>query len=604
MELGINHVAAAHESAVDKGDINRQQRSDSSCELAQAWLTQLNLALAAKDPDAAARLFRRDGEWRDLVALTGVIHTEFGHSGVRDMFQNGVQQAFVGVRIDEAFIPARVVRCGEAVIEAVIRFHTNRGAGIGVVHLIETVGETSVLARRLLTTLDSLRDFEERIGKHRPSGEQYSRTFGSENWSDLRKREVAYTDREPTVLIIGAGQAGLTLGARLRAMGIDNLLVDPHHAVGDTWRERYHSLTLHNEIWVNHMPYIPFPPTWPMYTPKDMLGNWFEGYYKALELNVWTSTTFAHGTFEEATDRWKAELETPEGARTVRPRHIVMAVGLSGRPNVPQLPGLDRFAGDVVHSGSFNTAQAYRGKNCVVIGTGTSGHDAAQELYSAGAATVTLVQRDPTTVLSIDPSSRLLYSVYEEGHSTEQADLIMLASGSYPSTAKSHRAITDDYRILDAELVRQLNAVGYNTDYGPDGTGHLMKQLEQGGGFYINVGCAELIIERKIQVLNWSDIDSIGAQGLHLVTGALVPADLIVMATGYKSLQSAVEEFFGTEVAQKVGPIWGFGPDGELRNMWRPTPQRGLWIAGGSFLQCRAYSKVLAQEIALSGVEA
>jgi cation diffusion facilitator CzcD-associated flavoprotein CzcO len=568
----------------------------------EAWLRTFNSAVAAGEASEAAALFAEQSEWRDLVAITGELRSRFGREGIREMLGDSFGARLGPLTIDESFTPWRTQRSGEPVMEALVRFNTSFGEGVGVLHLRDEPSHGVPAAQRLLTTLETLRGYEERIGERRPSGDQYSRTFGGKNWADLRAEESSYVDREPGVLIIGAGQAGLTLGARLRVMGIDALIVDPHETVGNTWRERYHSLTLHNEIWSNHMPYMPFPETWPMYTPKDMLANWFDAYAKALELNVWTETTFLGGSYDEDTETWEVRLQTPQGEKTLYPQHVVMAIGLSGRPNIPALPGLEDFEGDVVHSGSFNSAPDYEGKHCVVIGTATSGHDAAQELVNSGAASVTMIQREPTTVLSIDPVGRLLYAVYEEGHTTEQADLILLSGGSYPATEKGSRALTDMYREVDAELIHKLNAAGFRTDYGADDTGHIMKQHQRGGGFYINVGGSDMIIEGKIRVVNWADVTSIVPDGMKLESGELLPADLFVMATGYKSLQSAVQDLFGSEVAEKVGPVWGFGSDGELRNMWRPTPQRGLWIAGGSFLQCRVYSKVIAQQIAVAGV--
>ena len=80
-------------------------------------------------------------------------------------------------------------------------------------------------------------------------------------------------------------------------------------------------------------------------------------------------------------------------------------------------------------------------------------------------------------------------------------------------------------------------------------------------------------------------------------SGETLPADLIVLATGYKGQEALVGKLFGDEVAARVGPIWGFGDGQELRNMFARTPQPGLWFIAGSFAQCRIYSKVLGLQI-------
>ena len=98
-------------------------------------------------------------------------------------------------------------------------------------------------------------------------------------------------------------------------------MVDREPRVGDSWRRRYHALTLHNETRVNHLPYMPFPRSWPVFIPKDMLGNWFEIYAEAMELNVWTETELSGGTWDEAAGCWDVLLQargrdgTPNAAR-------------------------------------------------------------------------------------------------------------------------------------------------------------------------------------------------------------------------------------------------------------------------------------------------
>src|SRR6185503_18479333 len=148
----------------------------------------------------------------------------------------------------------------------------------------------------LITTLNEIRGHEENF---RRRGEDLANTrdFGAPNWLDRRNKARAYDDHDPTVIVVGGGQAGLSAAARLTQLGIDTLIVDRHGRVGDNWRTRYHSLTLHNEVHVNHMPYLPFPPTFPVYIPKDKLANWFESYVETMELNFWTGNELVTGTY-------------------------------------------------------------------------------------------------------------------------------------------------------------------------------------------------------------------------------------------------------------------------------------------------------------------
>src|SRR3569623_585862 len=173
-----------------------------------------------------------------------------------------------------------------------------------------------------LTALEELKGFEEQLGTTRPRGQAYSRDFRGPNWLDLRNASRGYADRDPAVLVVGGGQAGLAIAARLKQLKIDTLIVDREARIGDNWRKRYHALTLHNQVQVNHMPYMPFPPNWPVYIPKDKLANWFETYVDAMELNFWTGTEFDGGSYDAALARCTVTLRRADGSRrTMHPRH-------------------------------------------------------------------------------------------------------------------------------------------------------------------------------------------------------------------------------------------------------------------------------------------
>ena len=92
-------------------------------------------------------------------------------------------------------------------------------------------------------------------------------------------------------------------------------------------------------------------------------------------------------------------------------------------------------------------------------------------------------------------------------------------------------------------------------------------------------------------------IDIRGAGGVRLKDGTLREAELVVVATGYKNQQETVRAFLGDKVADRIGPVWGFDAGGELANMFKPTPQPGLWFLAGSLAQCRIYSRYLALQI-------
>jgi cation diffusion facilitator CzcD-associated flavoprotein CzcO len=315
-----------------------------------------------------------------------------------------------------------------------------------------------------------------------------------------------------------------------------------------------------------------------------------------MELNVWSGTEFESGAYDKKAGRWSVVLRREDGTkREMHPRHVIMATGLSGVPVIPDIPTLENFRGTVLHSTQYEDGEAWKGKRALIIGTGNSGHDIAQDLHSSGAKP-TLVQRNSTMVVNIEPSAQLPYALYDEGPPLEDCDLI---TTSIPlSLARtSHKLLTEQARKLDQKLLDGLERVGFRLNFGDDGTGWQFKYLTRGGGYYFNVGCSDLVAERQIGLVQYSDIAEFVAEGAKMRSGETLPADLIVLATGYQGQDTLVRKLLGDEVAARVGPIWGFGEGQELRNMFVRTPQPGLWFIAGSFAQCRIYSKYLGLQI-------
>ena len=574
-------------------------RTETSETIANHWLARFERALAGPDDILLETLFHPDSHWRDVLALTWHIRTVSGLDAILRALKAHVARANPSdFRTDtHRTAPRHVTRAGTNAVEAIFRFETNEGRGSGVLRLTPDASDGNTpKAWTLLTALDEIKGFEEQVGRSRPTGESFSRDFRGPNWLDLRKSAAEYVERDPVVLVVGGGQAGLSIAARLTQLQVDTLIVDREQRIGDNWRNRYHALTLHNQVHVNHLPYMPFPPNWPAYLPKDKVAGWFESYVESMELNYWTATEFRGGTYNETEERWSVPLHRADGTkRELRPRHIVMATGVSGIPNLPDIPTLRNFGGKILHSSQYGDGEAWKGKSALVIGTGNSGHDIAQDLYSSGAK-VTLVQRSPTLIVNIEPSAQLPYALYDEGPPLEDCDLITM-SIPLQLSRKSHRLLTEQARKLDKKLLDGLERVGFKLDFGEDGTGWQFKYLTRGGGYYFNVGCSDLIVEGEIGLVQFSDIAGFVAEGARTRAGDTLAADLIVLATGYKGQEVLVRKLFGEDVAARVGPIWGFGDEQELRNMFTRSAQSGLWFIAGSFAQCRIYSKYLALQI-------
>ena len=563
------------------------------------WLKQFELALSNNKADEAANLFADHGQWRDLLAFTWHIQTMDGREKIQRTLQQTTPKAQPKeLALAEERTPPRIVdRADVDCIEAFIKLDTIWGPASGILRLIpDENGPNGVKAWVLMTSLEEIRGHEEAIGDRRPSGENYSRSFGGDNWLDLRNKSREYKDREPAVLIVGAGQSGLTLAARLSVLGVDTLLIDKHQRVGDNWRKRYHSLVLHNEVYINHMPYMPFPPNWPVFIPKDKIANWFEGYAEAMELNIWMDTALVSGSYDEASGQWTIVVKNSEGTeRILRPRHIVFSTGVSAIPVQPDLPGLNDFKGEIIHSGAYLDGHKWAGQKAVVLGTGNSGHDVTQDLHSCG-VDVSIIQRSSTHIVSLREAQKV-YAHYFEGPPIEDNDLLAV-SLPYPVLVKSYQKSTRSMLRNDKTLLDGLKSSGFRlNDGGDDATGFQMSYLRRGGGYCFNVGCSDLIINGEVGLIQFSEIDTFISNGIKMKDGSIVEASLLVTATGYKNQQDTTRLFLGDTIADRIGKVWGFDEEGELRNMWRRTPQPGLWFTAGGLAQVRIFSKYLAMQI-------
>ena len=563
---------------------------------ARAWIADFAAAVQAADARRLDALFAAECHWRDILAFTWDLRTVSGAAAIAGrLLPKLAATAPRGFALAmDRTPPRRVTRAGTEAIEAIFTFETATGPCTGVVRLVSEGG--AARAWTLMTSLEEIRGHEDPANGKRWRDVDWKRNFGGENWLDRRNKARAYADHDPAVLVVGAAQAGLSVAARLGLLGVDTLVVDRDPRIGDSWRQRYHALTLHNETRVNHLPYMHFPKSFPVFIPKDMLANWFELYAEAMELNVWTGTEVTGGSWDDAAQCWSVTLKRANGTtRVMRPRHIVMANGVSTTPIMPDLPGLKDFKGAVRHSSKLGSGRDWAGKRALVLGTGTSGHDVAQDLAVSGAAEVSIIQNRPSLVVSLK-EAQAPYMLYDEEISFEDKDLLA-TSFPYPVMRRAHQRMVVMNRHADKALLEGLERRGFRLNFGEDDTGWQIMYQNRGGGYYFDAGCSQMIIDGRVGLLQFSDIDRFGPEGAIMKDGSVTPADLIVLATGYEGQAAAARRLFGDAVGDRVGQVWGFDDEGELHGMWRPTGQKGLWFHAGGLAQCRIYSKVLALQI-------
>ena len=568
------------------------------------WLTAFEAALAAEDLDAAERLFGEDCYWRDLVGFTWNIVTVEGRAGVRDL----LAATLPSTRPSAFAIAGELGQPAESggTTEAWIRFETAAGHGLGHLRLREGRAWT------LLTTLQGLTGHEELSRERRPLGTEHGPVRDRQTWLDRRTREAAElgTVTQPYVLVVGGGQGGIALAARLRQLAVPTLVIDRNPRPGDSWRNRYKSLCLHDPVWYDHLPYMDFPPNWPVFSPKDKIADWLEMYTRVMELNYWGSTECRRASYDESAGEWTVVVMRDRAELTLRPKQLVLATGMSGKPNLPRFEGMETFRGEQHHSSQHPGPDAYRGQRAVVIGSNNSAHDICAALWEVG-ADVTMVQRSSTLVARSDTLMDLAFGrLYSEravaaGITTQKADLLN-ASMPYRLLPTVQVPITNAIRERDAEFYARLEKAGFKLDFGDDGSGLHLKYARRGSGYYIDVGASELVASGEIKLESGVTVVRLCEHSVVLSNGRELPADLVVYATGYGPMNQWAEELISPEVAARVGRCWGFGSDttndpgpweGELRNMWKPTRQEGLWFHGGNLQQSRHFSLYLALQL-------
>ncbi|MGO3327168.1 NAD(P)-binding domain-containing protein [Gordonia sp. (in: high G+C Gram-positive bacteria)] len=571
----------------------------------QAWLERFNDALAAGDPYAVAALFVDDSYWRDLVAFTWNLKTVEGRAQIAEMLAERL-----GDTQPRGFMASEEPIDADGVAEAFIEFETATGRGDGHLRLrVDDDGEDRAWA--LLTTLQELKGHEERSGGSRPMGASHGSDPAAKSWSERQEEEAQTLGRtvQPYVLVIGGGQGGIALGARLRQLGVTSLVVDKYERPGDQWRGRYKTLCLHDPVWYDHLPYLPFPANWPVFAPKDKVADWLEFYTKVMEVPYWSRTECTSASYDEARGEWTVELVRDGEPMTLHPTQLVLATGMSGKPNIPSFAGADTFAGDQHHSSRHPGPDGFVGKKVVVIGANNSAHDICKALVENGIDT-TMVQRSSTHVVKSASLMKIgLGALYSEeavqgGMTTKKADMTF-ASLPYKIMHQFQIPLYDQIREQDKDYYDRLEKAGFDVDFGDDDSGLFMKYLRRGSGYYIDVGACDLVADGTIKLAK-GGVKEITENAVVLDDGTALPADVIVYATGYGSMNGWAADLMGQDVADRVGKVWGLGSDttkdpgpweGEQRNMWKPTQQPNLWFHGGNLHQSRHYSLYLALQL-------
>lgn len=556
------------------------------------WLEEFERTIATADAPKVMGLFSSSPMWKDLYALTWDITPFRGRRDLERFIAETVQARTLTDLAVHRDLPAAADDDG--VITAMFSFRTDTTSGVGVLRLVPE--NDKYVAWSVTTELRDLVEHPRPVVQVADAAcEEYNVLLKD---STVGQRHVVddYMDHDPAVLIIGGGQAGLILAARLGEEGVDTLVVDKYERAGDSWRQRYDNLRLHDSKWYSQLPYLPFPPSWPLFSTKDGMADWLELFTTAMAINLWTKAPAVSASYDASTEQWEVTVDRDGERRMLRPRHLVFATGANRTPAMPAVPGAEDFKGFITHSADYRGVQQFPGeKRVLVVGTGASGMDIAKDSYYAGSP-VTLLQRGPCYVMStrygVPATFGGLFS--ESSPPQEVADSLF---ASFPLGFVSEVASPPSVRALaeqDKDMLDALEAVGFRTTLGPGDAGILPLSLGKGGSYYIDNGAAELISSRKIGLAHGS-IARFTETGVVLEDGTEIEVDAVVFATGFANMRESFKPVLGDEfVEENVASVWGLDESGELRTTFRHSGHERLWVFAGGVQQSRFHSRPVA----------
>ncbi|KAG9308310.1 hypothetical protein JVU11DRAFT_12074 [Chiua virens] len=483
--------------SVDGSSVDTQ----SWCPLGEAnkWLSAFKASVSKCELEPLLSLFHEQGFWKDILTLTWDFRTIRGHPAILRMLE--ARLAVTGL---SAFRLLEDAIRGPTIVKPLpdlmfIRFcfdlETTHGKGTAVAFLIPMSGG-GWKAWSLFTCLRALKAYPEKIGALR------ARLTAHDNWQGRRRREINFEDGDPAVLVIGAGHSGLQTAARLTYLGVPTLVVERNQRIGDNWRKQYKSLWLQNSIWFNQMPYLEYPKTFPVFCPAYKLGDWLESYAKALDVNVWLSSSIISTSFNQEKRTWQVSIDRDGNTRTMTVNHLVFATGWGGGlPKMPDISGKELYQGAVLHSTQFTSPEEYQGKKVIIVGSGTSAHDIAHVLRHEE-CDVTMIQRSSTYVLSRDALESFSAETYNEHFPIDFADILNTALPYPTQKCLWKAATTHTANGRDKEILGSLARVGFQTSLGPDGAGWQQLLYDKGRGPYIDTGTCKEIINGSIKVKN------------------------------------------------------------------------------------------------------
>ncbi|KAJ7446901.1 FAD/NAD(P)-binding domain-containing protein [Mycena galericulata] len=588
-------------------------------EIASNWLVSFQKAcqdvtLADNEAalDALMALLLPNSFWRDSLCLSWDLRTREGAAYIRQFLKEESRLAKAGFHdftIDTSSSLGGPIHKSlpyeKGVVHDVVEFSfyfqlaSPPGRGRGLVRLLKAPDTDEWKAFLIYSVLQSITGHEPTEAA--PYGHYEGHT---KSWEDVRAEEIAEIEKNPIAVVIGGGTGGLMMATRLRDVGIKVLVVEKNAKVGDTWRNRYDLLTLNTPNNQLTLPKHPFPKNMPLFIPKTKFADFLEFWALDQEVPIWTSSELLpNPTYDATSGTWTLKVKRNGGDEHVlHPKHLIMSTGLASTPDMPSTPGSEDFRGTILHSHSFKNANAWKGKDVVVVGAGVSGMDVALEAEARG-ANVTIIQRSPMCVLRQTTLKQNITNIWPTDRPVEDSDFFMHGNPLNLTMRLCVDVITPRMQIKEKDLHDCLREkgflVGWGEELGRGPVGQLGLLYAYAGGFVSDVGCCQRIIDGKIKLKSAVSVVSVEERQVVLTDGSKLDADVLVYATGLKNPRTLLTDLLGEEIMQKTGDlkIWDFDAEGEFNGVYRPTGHPGLWFAMGIHNEMRYLSKLLALQI-------
>ncbi|KIW11309.1 hypothetical protein PV08_10609 [Exophiala spinifera] len=537
--------------------------------------------------------------WRDHFALTGQARTFDGHVKIAEEWNSQAKRlSLSSFRTKPAFIVTPVP--GSSWIQVPFTFTTHAINGL--------VGECTGFACFILDedgswTIWMLVTLLENFAGHgHPDVPLLTEKSLGVNGDSVTKGVVESNNRSHDsqhtfdVVIIGAGQCGLSVAGRVGALGLRYVLLEKRASIGHNWIGRYESVRQHTVREYNNLPFErTWHPTDPLLLPGKIVAEGFENYVTKYNINLWTNAETTGAKWVEEGRVWTLDV-TVKGAekRTLVCRHLVISVGAGmSVDRDPKIPGTERYEGILLHSGAYKHSRDWVAKNGIVIGSGTMAHDIAEDMYRAGLRSIHMIQRNRTCVYPIEWVIKGQSSHYNLEVPTAAADVM---SAGLPNKI-SRDIVKIQYDMAtkaESERFDALERAGFRVDRTTPLMDNIMMRY---GGYYIDIGASAHIVRGEIKVKSGVPIAAFTPEGLRFQDGSELKADVVVIAVGQDhDYRHQVGDIVGRDFASQLGEFWGLDEEGELRNVMKPAAP-GLWMFGGTAPQARWWSRFVALAI-------